>query len=128
MLDTNMVGELIRHPFGGVAQRTRSAGDTVSISIIVAVELRFGCAKKASPRLSRQVEDILAAVTVLPFDEPADFAYGSIRAELEAAGRLIGSNDLLIAAHARALRATLVTANEREFRHVSGLAMENWPA
>ena len=65
---------------------------------------------------------------VMPFDTPADGEYGLIRAEPEAAGHLIGSNDLLIAAHARALGATLVTANVREFRRVRGLAVEDWQA
>jgi tRNA(fMet)-specific endonuclease VapC len=65
-------------------------------------------------------------MSVLPFDAPADVEYGAIRAELEAAGRPIGSNDLLIAAHARALGAKVVTANANEFKRVSGLAVENW--
>jgi tRNA(fMet)-specific endonuclease VapC len=65
-------------------------------------------------------------VPVLPFSVPADRVCGGIRAELEAAGRPIGANDLLIAAHARALAATMVTANVGEFRRVRGLNVENW--
>lgn len=61
----------------------------------------------------------------LPFDVPADGAYGGIRAELEAAGRPIGSNDLLIAAHACTFGATLVTANVGEFGRIRGLKVEN---
>ncbi len=63
---------------------------------------------------------------VLPFDVPADREYGGIRVELEAAGRPIGSNDLLIAARAHTLGATLVTANVGEFRRIRGLIVENW--
>jgi tRNA(fMet)-specific endonuclease VapC len=63
---------------------------------------------------------------VLPFEVPADADYGDIRAALEAAGRSIGSNDLLIAAHARALGATIVTANTQEFKRVRGVKVENW--
>lgn len=63
---------------------------------------------------------------VLPFDVPADTDYGAIRAQLEAAGRPIGSNDLLIAPHARTLGATVVTANVGEFRRIRGLNVENW--
>jgi len=92
----------------------------------VAAELRYGCARKGSPQLLRRVEEFLAEVPVLPFDVPADSEYGGIRVELEAAGRPIGSNDLLIAAHARALAATVVTANVDEFRRVRGLNVENW--
>jgi tRNA(fMet)-specific endonuclease VapC len=126
MLDTNIVSELIRNPAGPAAQRVRAAGKSVCISVIVAAELRYGCAKKGSPQLLSRVEALLAAVPVLPFDVPADEAYGSIRAELEAAGQPIGANDLLIAAHASALRATMVTANVGEFRRVRDLFVENW--
>ena len=82
--------------------------------------------KKVRGRLLRRVEEFLAEVPVLPFAVPADGEYGGIRAELEAAGRPIGSNDLLIAAHACALAATVVTANVGEFRRVRGLNVENW--
>ncbi len=128
MLDTNIVSELIRNPTGLAAQRAREAGDAVCVSVIVASELRYGCAKKGSAQLLRRVEEFLSAVPVLPFDVPADREYGGIRAELEAAGRPIGSNDLLIAAHAHMLGATVVTANVREFQRIRGLSVQNWLA
>jgi len=128
MLDTNIVNELIRNPTGLAAQRAREAGDAVCVSVIVASELRYGCAKKGSAQLLRRVEEFLSAVPVLPFDVPADREYGGIRAELEAAGRPIGSNDLLIAAHAHMLGATVVTANVREFQRIRGLSVQNWLA
>jgi len=128
MLDTNIVSELIRNPTGHAAQRARAAGDAVCVSIIVAAELRYGCAKKGSPQLRHRAEAFLSEVPVLPFDVPADREYGEIRAELEAAGRPIGSNDLLIAAHACTLGATVVTANVGEFQRVRGLNVENWLA
>lgn len=128
MLDTNIVSALIRDPGGAAGQRARAVGDAVCVSIIVASELRYGCAKKGSAALLRRVEAFLAEVPVLPFDVPGDGVYGGIRAELEGAGCPIGSNDLLIAAHARALGATLVTANVGEFRRVQGLLVENWLA
>ena len=77
-------------------------------------------------RLSRQLEAVLSAIETLPLAVPADRHYGMIRAELERAGRPIGHNDLLIAAHARALGATLVTGNVGEFNRVSGLTVEDW--
>ena len=126
MLDTNIVTDMIRNPAGRAAQRARAAAESICTSVIVAAELRYGCAKKGSPQLLRRVEEFLSEVPVLPFDVPADHGYGGIRAELEAAGRPIGSNDLLIAAHARALAATMVTANVDEFRRVHGLNVENW--
>ena len=63
---------------------------------------------------------------MLPFEAPADVDYGAIRARLDAAGTPIGGNDLLIAAHARALGATIVTANTDEFRRVRDVKVENW--
>lgn len=65
---------------------------------------------------------------VLPLSSPTDAHYGGIRAELEAAGRPIGPNDLLIAAHATALGATMITANVAEFRRVRGLDVQDWTA
>jgi tRNA(fMet)-specific endonuclease VapC len=127
LLDTNIISNLIREPRGRAARRVERAGDeNVCISIIVAAELRYGCAKSGSARLRKAVEDLLGELAVLPFEAPADARYGEIRAELEAAGKLIGSNDLLIAAHASAIDATVVTANVGEFKRVRDLKVENW--
>jgi len=127
MLDTNIISDLIRHPRGKTAGRIAQVGqDTICTSIIVAAELRYGCARRGSPRLQRTVEDLLDEIAVLPFDAPADMEYGRIRAELEASGRPIGANDLLIAAHASASGAIVVTANTSEFARISNLRVENW--
>ncbi|API60175.1 VapC toxin family PIN domain ribonuclease [Tardibacter chloracetimidivorans] len=127
MLDTNIVSELARNPHGAVATRIAQVGaDAICVSIITAAELRYGCAKKGSPRLLAQMEAILGSVSVLALDVPADTEYGGIRAELESAGKPIGPNDLFIAAHAYALGATLVTANIGEFSRVRALKVENW--
>ena len=127
MLDTNIISDLIRSPQGKAAKRIAKAGeDNICTSIIVAAELRYGCAKSGSKRLLRAVEDLLGEIDVLPFDVPADTEYGGIRSELEAAGKPIGSNDLLIAAHAHTIAATLVTANLNEFKRIRGLKVENW--
>jgi tRNA(fMet)-specific endonuclease VapC len=72
------------------------------------------------------VQGELGSIQVLAFDVPADAKYGGIQAELEAAGKPIGSNDLLIAAHAYALGAILVTANTGEFSRVRGVQVESW--
>jgi tRNA(fMet)-specific endonuclease VapC len=129
MLDTNVISDLVRNPQGRTAKRIAKVDErALCTSIIVAAELRYGCAKSGSARLLKAVEDVLGEIEVLPFDVPADAEYGTIRSELEAAGRPIGSNDLLIAAHARAAGATMVTANEAEFKRVRGLRIENWLA
>lgn len=127
LLDTNILSELIRDPQGRIAIMIAEKGENnVCTSIIVAAELRYGVAKKQSPRLTAQVEAVLGALEVLPLEPPVDESYGDIRAELERRGQPIGANDLWIAAQCRTLGYTLITANEGEFRRVEGLAVENW--
>ena len=129
MLDTNIMSDLIRNPQGKAAKRIAKVGEgNICISIIVAAELRHGCSKSASKRLVKAVEDLLGEINVLPFDVPADAEYGAIRSVLESVGTPIGSNDLLIAAHATATGSTIVTANANEFRRIRGLKVENWLA
>ena len=127
LLDTNIVSDLVRNPQGRVAQYIRKIGEArVCTSIIVAAELRYGAAKKQSQRLSSQLQAVLGALEVLPFETPADTTYGRLRVQLEQAGKPIGANDLLIAAQAMALGYTIVTANESEFARIKGLRRENW--
>jgi tRNA(fMet)-specific endonuclease VapC len=127
LLDTNILSDLVRNPQGRVTTQIAEVGDqAICTSIIVAAELRFGAAKRASERLTLQLERILAAIEILPFEPPADAAYAQLRAKLEAAGTPIGGNDLLIAAHALVSGCVVVTDNEREFGKVSGLGVENW--
>jgi tRNA(fMet)-specific endonuclease VapC len=127
MLDTNIISDLVKNPQGKAAKRVARAGeDNICTSIVVAAELRYGCAKSGSKRLLKAIEGLLGEIPVLPFDAPADAEYGGIRAELEAAGRPIGGNVLLIAAHAYALGATIITANTDEFKRVRGLNVGNW--
>lgn len=129
LADTNILSALLRDPDGPAARHVERVGhQKIHTSIIVATELRHGCAKKGSARLRARAQGLLETIPVLPFDVPADTEYGNLRAELETAGLPIGANDLLIAAHARALKMTLVTANTGEFDRVRGLAVENWLA
>ena len=117
----------MRNPSGRVpAHISRVGEDAVCTSIIVAAELRYGCAKRASAELTRRVEALLSEIRILPFDRPADATYGALRVALEARGTTIGHNDLLIAAHGLSLGATIVTANLREFGRVAGLAVVDW--
>jgi tRNA(fMet)-specific endonuclease VapC len=121
--------DLIRNPQGKAAKRVAKVGeDNICTSVIVAAELRYACVKSGSKRLLNAVEDLLGEISVLPFDVPADAEYGGIRSQLEAAGKPIGGNDLLVAAHARAAGATIVTANAGEFKRIRGLNIENWLA
>lgn len=127
LLDTNVLSDLVRRPQGLVADRIADVGEeAVCTSIIVAAELRYGAERKGSARLSAQLEAIFGAIDITPFEAPADTIYGVIRARLERMGKIIGGNDLLIAAHALALGCTLVTDNLREFSRIDGLAVTNW--
>lgn len=127
LLDTNILSELIRQPDGVIAQRIAEEGeDTICTSIIVACELRYGALKKGAQALSERVEALLGVIEVLALEEDADSHYAAIRCELSRNGHPVGPNDLLIAAHARALNLTIVTANEREFSRVPSLQVENW--
>ncbi len=129
LLDTNILSDLLRNPGGRVAQRVALLGEaTICTSIIVACELRYGAAKKDSVRLLERVESLLESLEVLPLDKESDRRYAEARFHLEQRGRLIGPNDLLIAAHALALDLTLVTANVEEFERIPGLHTENWLA
>jgi tRNA(fMet)-specific endonuclease VapC len=102
MLDTNVISDLIRNPKGKVAKRIARAGDdAICTSIVVAAELRYGCAKSGSRKLLTAVEDILKEINVLPLEAPSDAVSGRIRAKLEAAGKPIGSNDFASSARLR---------------------------
>lgn len=127
LLDTNIISDLVRQPQGRVAQRIAEVGDRqVLTSVIVAAELRYGCRKAGSARLSATVEALLVEIETIPFDETASRAYADLRTALEAKGQPIGGNDMLIAAQALALGCIMVTANIDEFARVDGLEVENW--
>ncbi|MCR9279328.1 MAG: type II toxin-antitoxin system VapC family toxin [Pseudomonadaceae bacterium] len=127
LLDTDVLSHLIRNPQGAAAQHIARAGeDSICTSVIVAAELRFGAKKLGSIKLTRRIDALLAVLNVLDLESPADEHYASIRRDLERKGTLIGPNDLLIAAQARTLGLTVVTGNEREFKSVRALDVENW--
>ncbi len=127
LLDTNILSDLVRNPQGRVAAQIAATGErAICTSIIVAAELRFGAAKRGSERLTMQLERILSAIDIQPFDAPADAAYARLRVQLEATGHPIGGNDMLIAAHALAIGCVVVTDNMREFERVADLEVENW--
>jgi tRNA(fMet)-specific endonuclease VapC len=130
LLDTNILSDLVHHPRSGMAARqlalVRADGSQdISTSIIAAAELRYGVAKRGSTRLARQVETVLRALDVLPFEAPADVIYGRLRTDLERRGQPMGGNDLLIAAHALAAQLTLVS-DDRGFARIPELLRENW--
>ena len=127
LLDTNILSDVIKNPRGKAAKRiSAKQPDVFFTSIVVAAEMRYGIEKKGSDVLAARVEALLDQIQVAALDRDADRHYGRIRAQLEREGRTIGANDLMIAAHALALDAVLVTGNVDEFKRVNGLKIENW--
>lgn len=127
LLDTNILSDAIKNPQGKVALYLSSLDkDETCTSIIVAAEMRYGAYKKGTQVLIDRVELLLEHIDVLPLDGGVDRYYAQIRTLLETKGTIIGANDLLIAAHALTLDATLVTDNVSEFQRVDGLTVENW--
>ena len=128
MLDTDICSYVIRRSSEGVQQRLEAAAtDVVCISVIAKAELLFDLAVSPRPERDRfAVEFFLQWIPVLDYPEAAASDYAAIRATLQQAGRMIGPNDLFMAAHARSLGLTLVTNNVREFGRVPGLQVENW--
>ncbi len=127
LLDTNILSDLIRQPDGLVARAIAEVSeDAIATSIIVAGEMHYGGAKRGSARLQGKIDQLLSLIPVLPLKNDADASYGRLRAELERRGTPMGANDMLIAAHALAVDATLVTDNIREFERVDGLKLVNW--
>lgn len=127
LLDTNIVSELVKSPRGDIGQRVRRLPTgKAGVSIISAAEARFGYLKSGSECLRIAVEAVLSAFPLLSLDPPIDQVHAEIREQLRRSGTPIGANDMWIAAHALTLDCTLVTGNEREFRRVPGLRVENW--
>lgn len=128
LLDTNIISNVIDYPTGAAAGRLREDAGSASIvtSIVVVAELRYGYTKIASVRLQQAYERFFGSITIEGWGTPFDHVYADIRDHLEKKGRPIGAMDMLIASHARATDAIMVTANEKHFSQVPGLKIENW--
>ena len=130
LLDTNICVYVIRRRPDAVYGRLSStAGQAVAISVVTAFELEIGAIGTSGAQgqhYSEAVRLFIAEFSVLPLEDSARAFYGQLRTALERRGEKIGAHDMLIAAHALALNATLVTNNEKEFKRVKGLRIENW--
>lgn len=128
LLDTSICIELIRGRAPGVLARLRRRRvGSVGISSITLAELEYGVQRSSDPARNRiALTHFCAPLEIRPFDQEAASAYGRVRADLARAGTPIGPLGTLIAAHAMALGAVIVTGNAREFRRVTGLRVERW--
>jgi tRNA(fMet)-specific endonuclease VapC len=126
MLDTDSVSFALRGQ-GHVGERiVDHTPSELCVSAITVAELRYGADRRKSTKLHRLIDTFTDTIAVAPFDEVCAAAFGKVTSKLVAKGRPIGNHDALIAAHAVALRVTLVTNNEKHFRQVDGLKLENW--
>jgi len=128
LLDTNICIYIRQEKPEAVLRRFRKLRPgEAALSVITYGELLYGAAKSAHRAAAlERLRDLVRLLPALPLPESAADAYGAIRAELETKGEMIGNNDLWIAAHAVASGLTLVTNNEREFRRVRALKVQNW--
>jgi tRNA(fMet)-specific endonuclease VapC len=127
LLDTNTVSFIFKGNFPAVRRRVAEVPFTqLAISTVTEGELRFGIARQpAATRLHALIEDFFLRVTILPWDSEAAQQYGLLRAALERDGRPMGNLDTMIAAHALATGATMVTSDS-VFRRIKKLKVEDW--
>lgn len=130
ILDTDTCSYIMKRSHPELLQKIQSVPLVQqAVSIVTIAELLYGIKLSASPRRSRDAFEAFSKhLTVLEWNREAAEHYADIRADLKQRGQIIGANDMLIAAHARSLHATLVTNNVREFGRVKKLRVENWAA
>lgn len=128
LLDTDTCAFISRGRHSSVADRfRRSRPSDLVMSIVNYAELRVGAEKSHSPSSAlANLEIFIQAVPVIRMEPDVAHFYSRIRIDLERSGQIIGNNDLWIAAHCLQLGLTLVTNNEREFRRIPNLPIENW--
>ena len=128
LLDTNICIYIInKKPTSALKRIQTKRPDQVAISTITQAELEYGLTRSKFPERNRAaLLQFLFPFQLLDFDQLAAVQYGTIRSYLESKGKPIGAMDLLIAAQARSRDLILVTNNEKEFRRVEGLKVENW--
>ena len=128
MLDTNICSYVLRSRPAYVKARLDEAGPgALAVSTVVLAELLFGAARhREAAAIRRDISDLVSRLEVLSWDEGAAEHYGDIRAALEKRGRPLGAMDMMIAAHARSMGATLVSNDVRHLERVEGLLVANW--
>jgi tRNA(fMet)-specific endonuclease VapC len=127
LLDTDTCIYALKQNEHVIGRLLATAREDVFVSVITEAELRTGAAKSSAPvKTLRAIENFLRPLTLIDFTSDDAIAYATVRARLERAGTPIGPLDTLLASQAVARKLTFVSNNEREFRRVAGLAIENW--
>jgi len=131
LLDTNIISDLMQYPAGRAAKRlsellSQIPDAIVCTSVVVDCELQFGLTKTPVAKRTAAYKTAIASLHIYPLNTGVATHYAAVRTHLERSGKVIGANDMLIAAHALALGATVVTDNYDEFARVPNLRVENW--
>ncbi len=128
LIDTDICIYIMNNRPQGVIQKFKSIDlGNIGISSITVSELHYGvCKSKHQKQNLQRLEEFLFPFEILPYDENASKYYGKIRTQLEKKGNVIGPLDLLIAAHALSNNLILITNNEKEFKRIKSLKVENW--
>jgi len=128
MLDTDICSYIIRERPVQVLEHFKQVEmEQLCISVVTYAELIFGVEHSSSKKVNRAIiDDFVQHLSIISWDEEAAEHYGKIRAYLQAKGKVIGSMDMMIAAHARSQGMTVVTNNDRHFKRVPKLTVENW--
>lgn len=130
MIDTNIgIYIMNQRPIEVIYKFKQFDIGEIGVSTITVSELQYGAAKSKNREVNKQrVDAFLLPFEIMPYDEIAADSYGNIRCQLETRGETIGPLDLLIAAHAVSRDLILITNNEKEFKRVENLQLENWAA
>ena len=128
LIDTNICIHIMnKRPHGVIHKFKNTDVGQIGISTITVSELNYGASKsKLQKQNFKRLEEFLTPFEIIPYDQDASQYYGEIRYQLENQGNIIGPLDLLIAAHALSRNLTLVTNNEKEFKRIKSLKVENW--
>jgi len=128
LIDTNICIYIMnKRPTGIIHKFKQFDVGEIGVSTITVSELQYGVSKSKNRRLNKQrIEEFLFPLEILPYDEIASTIYGDIRVQSEKRGEPIGPLDLLIAAHALSRNLVLISNNEKEFKRVKNLKVENW--
>lgn len=126
LLDTNIVSHILRRQPNVMARLQSVPMSDLYISAVTHAELMYGLAKKPdAAKLHRAVHELLLRISVLPFNEQASTHYGKFKAQTEQSGKNLASLDMMIAAHASAVSAVLVS-NDAAFQQIADLSVEDW--